>query len=471
MKLLSELVQTLKDKQQEFHKTGNAQELTACIANYQELLNQAPDEPEIIGQLGTAHLQAGQFGAASQYLRRALAYSPANSFLWSNLGCCFRSMHHIQRARDCFMKSVMLDERGEGYSNMASTYINENCPQDGIEYAERAMQLLPDAGSPKWNAALLYLEMQEWDKGFKLFDAGLVSNERPMRWYNNDRTQDVPFWTGTEGQTVAMWDEQGVGDRLLAANLLRNVKGKINVILDIHPRLEGIYKRSFPWIDHVYPTAKEDTITWPKDHKLDAKIPIMSLSRHYWADGNFDRTPYIKPDPELVQKYRDEFKKLGPPPYIGLAWAGGAPKTNTQYRTLKLSWFKMLIESGGTWISMQYHPWAKEKADKFREDNSLPLFHCDAAQEHDYDHTLAALAACDLTVSACNSVIHTCGAAGLPCWVLVPTRRAWRYPSGDYFPWYGDHIKMYHQSTDGDWNEVLKRVKYDLIQWLPKEAA
>ena len=153
-----------------------------------------------------------------------------------------------------------------------------------------------------------------------------------------------------------------------------------------------------------------------------------------------------------------------------MSWAGGAERTNTKYRSLKLQWFRPLIELGGTWISMQYHDYAKDKVNRFREETKLPIFHQDAAQEKNYDHTLAALAACDLTISACNTVIHTCGAAGLPCWVLVPKRRAWRYPKDEHFPWYGDHIRMIHQIKDGDWDEVIVRAKAQLGEWLAARA-
>lgn len=257
---------------------------------------------------------------------------------------------------------------------------------------------------------------------------------------------------------LALWDEQGVGDRLLAANLLRNLKGRdMEIVLECHPRLEAIYKRSFPWIDHVFPTSKEDHISWPLEYPPTHKCAVMSLAKWFWKAGEFDRTPYLVPNPELTQKYRKEFEALGKPPYYALSWKGGALKTNTKYRSLKLGWFKDAIkELGGTWISVQYHDDAKEDVQRFRDDSSLPIFHCDGAQAFDYDHTLSILAAVDHTITACNSVVHTAGGAGLPCTVLVPRRRAWRYPKQEFFPWYGDHIRMVHQTFDEDWETPIK---------------
>lgn len=470
MRLIQDILTDLKKVQEDFDTKKDHNEIRKCIEGYNDLLNQVPDDPEIIFQMGTAFLQLGCYGTATQFYRRTLAYWPDNSHTWSNLGVCYRSMHILPKARDCFMKSLMCDEKGETYNNLASCYINEDCPELGLPYAERAMEMSPDHPKPKWNAGLLQLELMNWDQGFRLYDAGFFCGERQMRYYTNDKEKDIPWWDGKSEGTLVVWDEQGLGDRLLAVNLLRNLEKRGDVILECHPRIAPMLKRSFPWIEHIYPTSKDDKIDWPVKHQIKYKCSIMSLAKFFWNTGNFDRTPYLVPDPERVKKYREQIESLGKPPYIAFSWAGGAQKTNTGYRSLKLSWLKPLIELGGTWISVQYHPWAKEKVDKFRESTGLPVYHLDAAQEFDYDETLAALAACDLTISACNTVIHTCGAAGLDCWVLVPKKRAWRYPKGDSIPWYGDHIRQIHQGTD-KWETVIDRVKEELKEWLCKHVS
>jgi len=467
MRLITDIVKECQEVQKGFEQHHDTDAIKKCIETYIGLLNEANDDPEILFQLATGYIQIRQFGMAEQLFLRALCHWPNNPHAWSNLGVCYRSMHVLPKARDCFMKSLMLQELPESLNNMASCYINENAPDKGIPYAKRAIELDPNGARPKWNAGLLFLEMQDWETGFTLYEAGFHCGERPMRFYTNNPEKDIPWWEGQKDCTVVLWDEQGIGDRLLAINLIRKLRGKVKVILECHPRLEAIYRRSFPWIDHIYPTIKEDKIDWPTKHKIDYKIPVASLARRYWTAGNFNRNPYIRPNPELVKKYRAEMEAKGKGPYIGFSWAGGVTKTNTQYRSLKLNWFKPLIEMGGTWFSLQYHDWAKDKVERFREETNLPVWHMDAAQEFDYDHTLAALAACDLVLSANNSVVHTAGAAGVPCWVLTPSKRAWRYPKGEQFPWYGDHMRQFHQEKDGDWDGVLETVKKELSLWTP----
>jgi predicted nicotinamide N-methyase len=65
--------------------------------------------------------------------------------------------------------------------------------------------------------------------------------------------------------------------------------------------------------------------------QYDAKIPIGSLMVMF----GMNRTPYLKPDEELVESYRKELKKLGPGPYIAVTWHGGSKQTRVVDRTMR----------------------------------------------------------------------------------------------------------------------------------------
>ena len=193
--LISEVIEEFKQVQLNFDKEKDIEALNRCILGYQNLLSEIPGDPEILFQLGTAHLQLGQFGLAAVFFNQVIESWPDNAHIWSNLGCCYRSMHMLPEARNCFEKSLMYEQRAETYSNLASSYVNEDCPEKGIPYAEKAIELSGDIAQPKWNAALLYLEMQNWAKGFLYYEAGFFCGERLLRSYSND-PESIPFWTG-----------------------------------------------------------------------------------------------------------------------------------------------------------------------------------------------------------------------------------------------------------------------------------
>jgi len=194
MRLVKDILQELKDIQLAFDKTNDKDAVRKCVAEYERLLNEIPDEPEILFQLGTAHLQLGNFGASMPYFQRLLDYWPDNAHVWSNLGCAYRSIHQLPEARAALMKSLMFEERAETLSNLASSYVNEDCPEQGIQFGLRAMEVDPGSAKAKWNTGLLCLEMQDWEKGFSLYEAGLLCGERMLRNYSKDTPDSVQWW-------------------------------------------------------------------------------------------------------------------------------------------------------------------------------------------------------------------------------------------------------------------------------------
>jgi hypothetical protein len=463
--LVRDILEDIKKKQSTFEQHKDLKVIAQCQEQLKEFLKDSPDNPEILFQYAVSEVQLGNQGVAVSLFRRVLSYWPANPHVWSNLGCAERAIHRIDKARDFFGKAISLGHNGDHYNNMASTYINEASPEVGIEFARKAMRLRPDDPKPFWNYSLLSLEMENWAEGFGHYDYGFGSGEREMRYYirtkKEDKSPDLPMWDGRPNVNLILWDEQGLGDRLMVANCIRKLQHlNLNIIFECHPRLIEIYRLAFPWIQRFETTVKKSQIKWPKAHKVSReswfKISTMSLMRLFWSQGEFDKRPYIFADQARIGRYKKEFQSYGPPPYIGLSWMGGARKTNTKYRSLKLGWFKEMIKQvGGTWISLQYHQEAKEKVERFRAETGLTIRHCDGAQKKPYIETLAALSALDYCVTAANSVVHTLGAAGLPGAVLVPKKKAWRYVSGPHLPWYHDNLFQIHQKEHGDWSATL----------------
>ncbi|MGI0013601.1 MAG: hypothetical protein ACREBU_09195, partial [Nitrososphaera sp.] len=89
----------------------------------------------------------------------------------------------------------------------------------------------------------------------------------------------------------------------------------------------------------------------------------------------------------------------------------------------------------------------------------------DWIHDNDYDWTAAVVSQLDLVISPCTSVVHLAGSLGAQAWVMVPKRRAWRYPPGEDMYWYSS-VKQYHQEVNNKWDEVIERVRIDLMKWL-----
>lgn len=66
----------------------------------------------------------------------------------------------------------------------------------------------------------------------------------------------------------------------------------------------------------------------------------------------------------------------------------------------------------------------------------------------------------DLVISVDTAVAHLTGAMGHPLWVMRPSYKNF-YWDGDQPHWY-PHARCYRQPSEGDWEGVIERVKFEL---------
>jgi ADP-heptose:LPS heptosyltransferase len=81
---------------------------------------------------------------------------------------------------------------------------------------------------------------------------------------------------------------------------------------------------------------------------------------------------------------------------------------------------------------------------------------------HDLADTAALIQNLDLVVTIDTAVAHLAGAMGKPVWVLLPFVPDWRWMlDRNDSPWYPT-MKLFRQSSPGDWTEPVGRVIAEL---------
>jgi hypothetical protein len=84
-----------------------------------------------------------------------------------------------------------------------------------------------------------------------------------------------------------------------------------------------------------------------------------------------------------------------------------------------------------------------------------------------WHETQAAIASCDLVVSACTSVSHLSAAMGVETLVIIPVMGYYLYAlDGDKTPYY-DAMTLIRQKTFGEWDDPFNEVKEHLSKILP----
>jgi hypothetical protein len=256
------------------------------------------------------------------------------------------------------------------------------------------------------------------------------------------------------------------------------------VIYDCHPKMEAVFRRSFPDAQ-VEGTRKKSVVGWldllnppPQinpENEWDnvRKVHVSSLGCFYrQKDADFPRTCYLKPSAVLRDKWRAVLSSL-PRPYVGLTWVGGSVVTGRESRSIDLEEWLPLIERGGTFVDLSYHD-SKAEVEAFNKRHpSTPVHHLEVDQ-NDYDDTLALIAELDLVASVTTTAVHACGSIGKMCLVLVNKNVEWRIAPQDKqgMIWYEpDCIQTYRQRrSDLDFTQQIYDIAHDFDAYLEEQG-
>lgn len=403
--------------------------------------------------LGTMYVQAEQYGRAEKYLRASL--DVPKKMAYSNLIMALRKIGNFEEGINVGGEAIDIwgledPELCALYSNLASSYIENGELEKAIEILDRSIKAKPDHVDSLWNRGIAKLGLGDWsgwegfDQGFNAKERGMASVVHEIEDYNGEDLTD---------KTILVWGEQGLGDEILFAGALNDLKKDAgHVIFECHPRLESLYKRSFPDIEVVGSRKSQNRARWD-DRDIDYHSAIGTLQQFYRKkDADFPTKGYLKADSERVQYWKDQFpgQKL-----VGLSWRGGVQKTGGFKRSMPLTDFMPPSIDRVQYISLQY-------GNVFEETIDHDLFHDEAAIE-DLDDLAALISACDIVVSVIQTNVHLAGALDVPTWCLTPKSAPWKFQRGEKMIWHPS-VRQFHQ-TDS-WKEVAQRVHAELTRTL-----
>lgn len=449
---------------------------------YAELMNRDPANPIVRYQLATLYMQTNRNGLAINMMEFLIQASSKPALEWyNNLGAAYRNEHMNAEARTAFEKALSLEYHPDVLANLAALWVNEGYPERGIPYGKECLRLQPDHPQGSWNLGLLLIEDKQYSEGFDHYARGFETGERLIRYYRNKNNQEAEFWKGQDlnGKTLVLHGEQGIGDELLFLQFVPEIFKQYpdaNIILDVHPRLHTAIQRSMaelcPEITDIFPTRKSKTTPeWNQTIPVDYKDGIGSLPRWYHT-ARRKNSGWLKPNPELVQFYKERLLKLQEEtglegkPIVGIAWTGGRKKTRVDLRSIPLEQMVPILEEDALFVSLEYWEGAERDTGRILKKEGLYVHHWpDVVQNMDYEHSMALAAACDLVICVNTSIVHVRGSMDLPCWTLTPHGHAWRYGKKDSINPFYNSVSQYHQDDGDSWDIAIKKVAKDLHKY------
>jgi hypothetical protein len=167
-------------------------------------------------------------------------------------------------------------------------------------------------------------------------------------------------------------------------------------------------------------------------------------------------------DAQRREALRARLASWGPPPYVGVTWRAGLPRTGRVVLSKSIAPEVLggaLAGLGATLVSLQRKGETREAA-ALAAAAGTPL-HDATSVNDDLEDALALLDLLDEYVCVSNTNTHLRAGVGRGARVLVPWPPEWRWLANARSPWFPG-IPTYRQGRDGDWGAALEGLRTDL---------
>lgn len=366
--------------------------------------------------------------------KRVTEVAPTGSQSWLNYGRVTEQLWMTDEAERCYKRGLTLtknlDSKSLLYGNLSALCIDNGRFEEGERYAHLSLESNPKSRIGMSNLGFCQLANGNFAEGWKNYHNTLGTGWRQIVRYNNE-----PEWDGTAGQSVVLYGEQGIGDEVCFASMVPDVLAvSKKVILDVDKRLKNLFQRSFPEAK-VYGTraASSDAKPWDRaDRDFDASLAMGQVGEYFRTSReSFPSGAYLKPCPIRTAQWKALFQAKGKP-VIGIAWAGGIPKTGSKFRRADLEdWMPVFAAIDAHWVCLQYRDASEEIAEFTKKHPHVDLVQYPwATLTKDYDDTAALVAALDCVISLPTAIVHLAAALGVKTIAMHAQRKCWKFNAG-----------------------------------------
>ena len=258
-----------------------------------------------------------------------------------------------------------------------------------------------------------------------------------------------------------------MGDEVMFASCIPDLihLNPKQIILECDSRLAPLLARSFPQLS-IRDRRKRKDIDWLQEvGDIDFQIAIGSLPgffRPQLSDFPPSRS-FLISNTELRDKWRRRYDDLDPGMKIGISWTGGAKGSRKRAEAPTLEQLLPLLRLEACFINLQYGDHGQELR-QLKESSGVDIHDwADADPLTDLDNQAAQIAELDLVISFNNATVQIAGSIGKKTWVLVSAPPRWMYMlDRNDSPWY-PAVKLFRQTTAGDWVGVIEDVRDNLL--------
>ncbi|HIJ60075.1 MAG TPA: tetratricopeptide repeat protein [Nitrospirae bacterium] len=422
-----------------------------AIELYQKVVSLKPDFKDGWIQLGN-HLKSNKrYEEAISVFNNVLKVDANSSDAYNNIGNCYKEMGQFELSLQYLKKAISIKPDHFGaYFNMGLVYKEIFDFKSAIHCYQKAIEINNNYAEAHWNLALLLLLHGDFTKGWEHYEwRKKLTVYEP---YKRDFTK--PEWQGEDltNKVILIYDEQGFGD---AIQFIRYAKMlKKNKYVKVITECLSPLNRLFKGVDGVDEVITRGYPLPPFEYHC--SILTLPFKFKTVIENIPHETPYISVQEDLIKKWQSLMQPYIVKKNIGFAWSG----INPIHKSCPLEKLTPLFEIKGLgYFSLQKGPAQEELKELQGRYNIVDLMN----DVTDFADTSAIMMNLDLIITIDTSIAHLAGALNKPVWVLLHYDGDWRWLlDRNDSPWYPT-MRLFRQTSIGDWDELVRGVKKELL--------
>ena len=424
-----------------------------------EVIENHPRVSILYNILGIALQKKGDFNESILNFNQAINIQPNFDLAHNNLGNVLKETGKFEEAMISYQQAIKLNPNyAEAYSNLGNALGDLGKFEEAITNYRQALKRNPKYTFFDYNEALIRLTLGEFDVGWKKYEYRFGATKVSFMRYQTDKLWDGNYLDGT----LLVWAEQGVGDHILFASMLTDLrKYAKNIILEIDKRLVNLCRRYYEKIN--FSNIKVINLEKKLVSNFDKHIALGSLGQYLRkTKKSFNTTPkkYLLSSPAKEKELRNKFfvnKKFK----VGISWKSLNEKR--KHRNIDLTQMLPILSNPHCdFINLQFGKF-DEDLQQLQSKHGIKIRTIKEIDHYNNIEDLAALINClDLVINIQNSNSDIAGALGQKTWVMVSKIPEWRWTINEKkSPWYPT-TKLFRQEKAGNWNSVINNINMDL---------
>lgn len=323
--------------------------------------------------------------------------------IFVNIGWRLHSLGRTDEAFEASNEAIRLKpDLALGYLNLSLIYQRMFKNAEAVKFARKAYALAPEDIHTPIALAFALLFDGQYAEGLALF-------ENRFKWrLHNFLHYPYPKWDGSEGKTLFLVADQGLGDTLSYARFVEAAAKRSKYVhAVVQPELMRAFSHAFMHLPNL------NLIPAPSPFlQADAWSTFVSLPAHLGlTDAEIVKQRGIEmPQFSLPNTWKIPDRKF----HIGVAWAGSPLNDIDKDRNIPVTQFLELYQVPGIQL---YSLQVDDKAKELHDAGCSALIRDLKPYIRDVCDTVSLLKELDLVITVESALGHICAAAGKECWI------------------------------------------------------